>query len=163
MKRHRTIAASPVRSAAETWKVATELIVNTLERSPNVKPGSVASELAVLDGLGPALIAGGHLELKGLVLCDAGLHLTIRAITADAALGVDENLNPVPDGANATDGWKLHIPLPGALDTNVIVAANRSLHLTTEKPPDVVPAATEKRQAKSAIDLEALHKEASRW
>ena len=164
MKRHRTIAASPVRNAAEAWRVVTALIANTLERSPEVAAGSVAGELAMLDGLGPALIAGGHLESKGLVLCDVGLHLTILVVTADAALAVDENLNPVPGGAGATDGWMLHIPLPGALDASVVAAAARSSHLTVEKPPESAPAAKkENREAGLAIDLEALRKETSRW
>ena len=164
MKRHRTIAASPVRSAAEAWQVVTALIANTLERSPKVAAGSVGGELAVLDGLGPALIAGGHLESKGLVLCDVGLHVTIRVVTADGALGVDDNLKPVPGGAGATDGWMLHIPLPGALDASVVAAAKRSSHLTVDKPPESAPAAKAvKREAGSAIDLEALRKETSRW
>ena len=164
MKRYRTIAASPVRSAAEAWKVVTALIASTLERSPEVTDGSVDGELAVLDGLAPALIAGGHLESKGLVLCDSGLHLTIRVVTADAALDVDENLNPVPGGASATNGWMLHIPLPGALNASVAAAAKQSLHVTVENPPDSVPASkAEKRETASAIDLEAFRKGASRW
>ena len=164
MKRSRTIAASPVRSAAEAWRVVTALIADTLERSPDVAAGSVAGELAVLDGLGPALIAGGHLEAKGLVLCDVGLHVTILVVAADAALSVEENLNPVPGGSSATDCWMLHIPLPGALDASVVAAAARSSHLTVEKPPDSAAAAREeKREAGSAIDLEALRKETSRW
>ena len=164
MERHRTIAASPVRSATDAWQLVTGLIANTLERSPNVVAGSVAGELAALDGLGPALIAGGHLESKGLVLCDVGLHVTIQVVTADAALGVNENLNPVPGGASATDGWMLHIPLPGALDASVVAAAKRSSHLSVDKPPESAPAAkAEKREAGSAIDLEALGKETSRW
>ena len=164
MKRHRTIAASPVRSAAEAWRVLTALIAHTLERSSEVATGSVSGELAVLDGLGPALIAGGHLESKGLVLCDVGLHVTILVVAGDAALAVDENLNPVPGGASATDGWMLHIPLPGALDASVVAAVERSSHLTVEKPPESAPAAKEEKlEAGSAIDLEALRKEASRW
>ena len=164
MKRHRTIAAAPVRSAAEAWNVVTTLIVDTIERSPEVAAGTVGRELAVLDGLGPALIAGGHLEADGLVLCDVGLHVTIRVVTADAALDVDENRNPVPGGAGATDGWMLHIPLPEALDASVVAAAKCSSHLTVEKPPESAPAAkVEKRESGSAIDLEALRKETSRW
>lgn len=164
MKRHRTIAASPVRSALEAWKVVKALIANTLERSSEVADGSVNSELAVLDGLAPALIAGGHLGSNGLVLCDRGLHVTIRVVIADSALDVDENLNPVPGGASATDGWMLHIPLPGTLDASVATAAKRSSHLSVEKPPESVPASkAEKRETGSAIDLEALRKETSRW
>ena len=164
MERHRTIAASPVRSAAKAWEVVKTLVADTLERSPAVLAGSVGAELAALDGLGPALIAGGHLESKGLVLCDAGLHLTITVVTADAALGVRENLNPVPGGASATDVWTLHIPLPGALDESVVAAAKQSSHLSVETPPKSASAAeAKKREAGSAIDLDALREEVSKW
>ena len=164
MKRHRTIAASPVRSAADAWRVVTALIANTLERSPDLVAGSVAGELAVLDGLGPALIAGGHLESNGLVLCDIGLHVTIIVVSADAALSVEENLNAVPGGARATNGWMLHIPLPGALEASVVAAAARSSHITVEKPPESAPAPKEaNRKAGPAIDLEAFRKESPRW
>ena len=162
MERHRTIAASPVRSAAEAWEVVTALVADTLERSPAVPAGSVGIELAVLDGLGPALIAGGHLESQGLVVCDVGMHVTVTVVTADAALRVKENLNPVPGGASATDGWTLYIPLPGALDASVEAAAKRSSHLSVEPPPKLAPAA-KKHEAASAIDLDALRQEASKW
>ncbi len=164
MERHRKFAASPVRSAAETWEMVTTLIADTLERSPAVPAGSVGVELAALDGLGPALIAGGHLESKGLVLCDIGLHVTVTVVTADAALGVKENLNPVPGGASATGGWTLYVPLPGALDASVEAAAKRSSHLSVEPPPKSAPAAKAKKDgAGSAIDLDALREEASKW
>lgn len=163
MKRYREIAASPVRGAAEAWQAVTTLISKTLERSPAVPAGSVAGEIAALDGLGPALIAGGHLESKGLVLCDIGLHVTIRVVTSDPALGVKENLNAVPGGASATDGWMLYIPLPGALDASVREAAKRSSHLSVDVPPASVPAAkAEELRAASAIDLEALCEGTSR-
>ena len=161
MERHRTIAASPVRSAADAWKVVTTLVTETLERSPTIPAGSVDVELAVLDGLGPALIAGGHLESKGLVLCDIGLHVTVTAVTADAALRVKENLNPVPGGASATDGWMLYVPLPGALDASVEAAAKRSSHLSVEPPPKSAP--TKKREAGLAIDIDALREAATKW
>ena len=161
MKRHRTIAASPVRSAAQAWKVVTKLVTDTLERSPAVPAGSVGTELAALDGLGPALIAGGHLESNGLVLCDIGLHVTLTVVTADAALGVNENLNPVPGGASATSGWTLHLPLPGPLDASVKAAAKRSSHLSVEPSPESAPAATKSQE--SAIDLDVLREEATKW
>ena len=164
MERHRTIAASPVRSAFEAWEVVTDLFAETLERSPAIPAGSVGAELAALDGLGPALIAGGHLETKGLVLCDAGLHVTVTVVTADAALGVKENLSPIPGGASATDGWTLYIPLPGALNASVEAAAKRSSHLTVEAPPTSAPVAKTKRgEAGTEIDLDALRDEASKW
>ena len=158
MERERTIAASPVRSAAEAWNVVTTLLATTLERSPNVAAGSVERELAALEGLGPALIAGGHLESDGLVLCDVGLHLTIRVVTADAALAVRENLNPVPGGGGATSAWALHVPLPGALDNSVADAAKRSSHLSVDAPPKTAPTAKTERAGRSAIDMDALRK-----
>lgn len=161
MERHRTIAASPVRNSVEAWEVLTKLLAETLERSSAVPAGSVGDELAVLDGLGPALIAGSHLESNGVVLCDVGLHVTVKVVTADAALGVQENLNPVPGGVSATDGWMLYLPLPGALDASVEAAAERSSHLSVGLPPRSAPAA--KKREGSAIDLDALRREASRW
>ena len=161
MKRHRTIAASPVRSAVDAWKVVTTLVADTLERSPAIPAGSVGVELVALDGLGPALIAGGHLESKGLVLCDVGLHVTVTVVTADAALQVKENLNPVPGGASATDGWMMYLPLPGALNASVEAAVKRSSHLSVESPPKSAPA--KKREAKLTINLDALREEASNW
>jgi len=160
MERQRTIAASPVRSAAEAWEVVTSLIGRTLERSPNVPTGSVTGELAALNGLGPALIAGGHLESAGLVLRDVDLHLTIRILTADAALAVSENLNPVPGGGTATSEWKLHLPLPPPLAASVARAAKRSSHLSVEPPPT---AERQKRRASSALDLDALRRTTSSW
>src|SRR5260370_80693 len=135
MERNRVIAAAPVRSAFEAWKVVSKLLADTLERSRSIPAGSVAKELAPLDGLGPALIAGGHLESKGLVLVDQDIHLTITVMTADAALGVEENLSPVPGGATATDGWPLYGPRAGPLDGAVATAVKGSSHLSVDTPP----------------------------
>jgi hypothetical protein len=155
MQRHRQIAAAPTRTASEAWQVVTKLLSDTLERSPNVPDGSVAAELEVLAGLGPALIAGGHLEKDGLVLVDEGLHLTIKVLTGDKALEVEENINPVPGGATATDQWMLYLPTPAALSASISAAAERSAHLSTDSPPDDAP--TEKEAASAElIDLNAL-------
>ena len=158
MNRNRTIAGAPIRSAANAWQLVSTLLAETLERSPAIPTGSVATELAPLRGLGPALIAGGHFESKGLVLIDAGLHLTVFVMTADAALAVDENLNPVPGGAGATNHWTLHLPSAGPLDASIAAAVKRSPHLSADTPPTTVPAAkAEDHSRQSPIDLEALH------
>src|SRR5579862_2724372 len=140
MERTRFIAAAPVRSASEAWQVVTTLLADTLERSSLVPNGSVGKELASLKGLGPALIAGGHLESKGLVLVDTDVHLTIRVLTADAALNVEENLNPVPGGASATERWTLYLPSAGPLNSAVEAAVKNAMHLTTDAPPASAPA-----------------------
>ena len=157
MKRHRTIAAAPIRSAADAWQVVSTLIAETLERSPALPAGSVTTELATLGGLGSALIAGGHLESKGLVLIDIGFYLTVFVATGDAALNVDENLNPIPGGATATAGWTLHLPAVEPLNASIAAAVDRSSHLSAATPPPAPP--TDNAQghaAESPIDLEAL-------
>jgi hypothetical protein len=155
MQRHRQIAAAPTRTASEAWQVVTDLLSDTLERSPKVPDGSVAAELTALAGLGPAMIAGGHLETDGLVLVDEGLHLTIKVLTGDKALEVEENLNPVPGGASATDGWTLYLPSPAALTASISAAAKKSKHLSAESSPADAP--TQKEAASDElIDLKTL-------
>jgi len=156
MERTRLVAAAPVRSASEAWQVLTTLLSDTLERSSSIPTGSVAAVLANLSGLGPALIAGGHLESKGIVLVDEGLHLTIRVLTADAALDVEENLNPVPGGASATGGWTIYFPPAGPLDNALRSAVKSSPHLSTAEPPASGPAQKSERTSKSLIDIDAL-------
>ena len=133
-----------------------QLLAATLERSPDVPAGSVAQALAPLSGLGPALVAGGHLESKGLILVDNGLHLTIVVLTGDAALEVEENLNPVPGGASATTAWTLHIPAVGALDKVLAAAIQGSPHLSTKDPPDSAPKREAASITESPVDLDAL-------
>ncbi len=158
MERRRVVAAAPVRSASEAWRVVSTLLAETLERSPSIPAGTVAKELAPLSGLGPALIAGGHLESKGLVLVDQGLHLTIVVMTADAALGVEENLSPVPGGATATAGWTLYVPQTGPLDRAVAVAVKGSSHLSMETPPTSAPAKKEGGAREALVDIDALRR-----
>lgn len=158
MERHRTIAAAPVRSASQAWQVVSKLLADTLEKSPSILAGSVARELTPLDGLGPALIAGGHLESKGLVLVDRGLHVTIFVATSDAALEVEENLNPVPGGVGATVGWVLYVPSAGPLEAAVAAATKKSPHLSADTPPTSAPETVKNASAESPIDIEALRK-----
>jgi hypothetical protein len=160
VERRRAIAAAPVRSAAEAWKIVSSLLTDTLERSPSIPAGSVAVALAPLSaGLGPALVAGGHLESKGLVLVDEGMHVTIVVMTADAALGVEENLSPIPGGASATEEWTLYVPASGPLDATIAAAVKDSKHLSAESPPESAPS---KKKAESSgastIDVDALRR-----
>jgi len=158
MQRRRTIAASPIRSAGEAWRTAVELISVTLERSDKVEIGSVARELSSFDGLGPALVAGGHLEKEGLVVVDEGLHLTIVLPTADAALDVEENLNPVPGGAGATDEWMLYVPKVEPLAVALSEAASNSEHVSLETPPSDEKPKSVSASAGDPIDLAALRR-----
>ena len=135
MERQRSIAAAPIRTAHEAWSVVSSLLADTLELSPAIPAGSVAQELEPLFGLGPALIAGGHLESKGLVLVDVSLNLEILVLTADAATRVQENLNAVPGGASATAGWMLYLPQVGPLASIIAEAVKQGRHLSIDPPP----------------------------
>ena len=159
MKRRRTIAAAPVRSAAAAWQVVSTLLADTLERSAAIPAGSVVQQLAPLEGVGPALIAGGHLETRGLVLVDVDLHLTVAVLTADAALSVDENLNPVPGGASATTEWILYLPDAGPLNSSIAVVVKNSSHLSAGPAPSSPPAAkSADRSTTTLVDVEALRR-----
>ena len=158
MERIRAIAGAPIRSAGEAWQMITTLLTDTLERSPAVPAGSVAAALAPLKGLGPALIAGGHLEQKGLVLVDGSLHVTILVMTADAALAVEENLNPVPGGATATDGWKLYLPAVEPLNKSISAAVDNSKHLSAAAAPAAASVNEEPARRSSPIDVDTLRR-----
>lgn len=158
MNRIRTIAAAPIRSAAEAWRTVTTLLIETLERSPAVPAGSVNEALAPLQGIGPALIAGGHLESQGVVLVDSDLHVTVFVMTADAALAVEENLKPVPGGAAATDGWTLYLPEVMALKASISAAVEGSKNLSAVKPPAGPSANEVRRPDSSPIDMDALRR-----
>lgn len=158
MQRRRTIAAAPVRGASEAWDVIVTLLADTLERSPDVPAGTVAKELATLDGLGPALIAAGHLQDSPLVLSDEALEVSIHVNTGDAALSVDENLSAVAGGASATGAWTLQVPTPAPLAAAVAAAIDGSVHLITDTASTPAPSATSLPSAKKVglLDLAAV-------
>ena len=159
MNRQRTIVAAPIRSAADAWQIVTTLLTDTLARSASIPTGSVTQELDALCGLGPALIAGGHLESKGMVLVDVNLHLTITVLTADAAFDVDENLNPVPGGTSATTDWMLYLPNAGPLNASIATAVKKSAHLSADPPPTSPSSAKERdHSARSLIDPALLRR-----
>lgn len=107
-------------------------------------------------GLGPALIAAGHLESGNLVLKDDGFHLGITVATGDAALKVEENLNPVPGGAQVSESWMLHLPPCGPLSPAVEDAVTGSPHLSTQAPSAVKAAGKDLRD--DLVDIDALRR-----
>lgn len=158
MERTRFIAAAPVRSASEAWNVVCQLLLSTLERSSSVPSGSVAAELQRLKGLGPALIAGGHLEQEGLLLKDEDLDVSIQVLTGDAAFEVEENLNPIPGGASATSAWMIYLQSAGPLSTALSAAIMGSSHLSVDKPQSTTKTVKIENPVTSLIDMDALRR-----
>lgn len=152
MQRHRAIAASPQRVAAEVWTAVGELIGDTLERSAYIDRAEVDAALVPLDGIARMLISAGHLEKHPMVLVADELWLEITAVSGGAALTLEENLNPVPGGAGASD-WTLYVPQVEPMAKLVRSAVKGHAHLSADEPADP---AQEAATASAGVDLDAL-------
>ena len=156
MQRYRQIAGPPLRTATAAWAVLTVLITDTLLASDQINSADVAIALTPLNGLGSALIAGGHLETTPLVLVSNGLHVSLTVATGDTAVGVEENLNPVPGGGTATNDWTLYIPPPTPLVSILATAAKQSSHLSIDRAPTDGTVEASSVVGASLVDLSAL-------
>ena len=158
MERARSIAAAPVRSASEAWAIVCKLLVDTLEKSSEVPAGSVTKALSGIRGVGIALVAGGHLEQHSLLLVASDLTVTIRVLTGDAALGVEENLNAIPGGASADANWMLYLPDKNALKPLLQTAAKSSSHLAVGKPEQKTRQVQIVNEVDPILDLDAIRR-----
>jgi hypothetical protein len=137
MRRRRDIAAAPRRSATATWQTISDLVADTLDRSPHIDRADIELVMATAATAGLPLVAGGHLDQHPLTLVADPVHCTISTISGTDALTLEENLHPIPGGAQATD-FTLHLPTPDPLEDLVQATAKRSAHLSTDPPPDHV-------------------------
>jgi hypothetical protein len=130
MQRRRTIAAGPVRTASDTWKVIVDLISVTLGRAAGMDQDQVRESLSRLSNIGPMLVGPRHLERHDLVLAAGPLELAINTVSGADALSLDENLNEVPGAAGAGD-WDLWVPEvePLAAWLKAAVEGDRHLHV----------------------------------
>lgn len=156
MARHRDIAASPVRTAADTWAVISELIAVTLDRSDDIDGDDVRRALDAATPAGTALVAAGYTGSTDITVVAGPLHLTIRTVAgADAfKTEADENHNPVPGAATAKD-WTVYLPNPAGLASLVEDVAAGSEHLSTDSPPAEASNATS-NSTSATIDLRRL-------
>jgi len=153
MQRHRDIAAAPRRAATATWQAITDLVADTLDRSPHLARVEVEMVLLTARPAGLPLVAGGHLDKHPITLVAGPVNCTIGTISGTAALSLDENLGPIPGGASAT-GFTVHLPTPNPLEELVRKTAQRSPHLSAEPPARMEATASGDRR--ELVDLEAL-------
>lgn len=135
MQRRRDIAASPVRTAAETWTTIRDLVADTVGRSETIDRESVVAEVDSATPAAIALVAGGHTDRLDITLVAAELQLAVRTVSgtdAFRALG-DENLNAVP-GAATAETWMLHLPRPEGLAELIDDVIAENSHLSTDQP-----------------------------
>jgi hypothetical protein len=152
VRRHRTIAGAPARTATAAWQAIASLIGDTLERSSSIDRGDVDAALEPIAQLARMLISAGHLQERPLILVAGEVWVEISTISGGAALALEENLNPVPGGADATD-WTLHVPQVEPMAKLVRAAVKGRPHLSGEAPTET---AREAAKASPGVDLEAL-------
>ena len=153
MLRWRQVAAAPQRRADEAWAAIVDLIADTLDRSPVIDRPDVVAALAVVETVGPLLVAGRHLETQPLVLVADPVRVSIYTVSGVAALDLEENLAPVAGGASAS-AWMAYLPAPAPLEADVAKAVKGSSHLSVDKPPDgTIKAAA---AGGGLLDLDAL-------
>ena len=156
MERHRKIAAAPERRASQCWRVVGDLIRDSLLRSEEIDAGDVDAALGACTGIGTQLIANGHLDKEPIAVIAASLDLRISTVSGDPALGLDENLSPVPGAAEASaEEWTVYVPAPEHLSTLLKSAVDAHPRLSSDPPP-VALAKKESSATGSRVDLDAL-------
>ena len=154
MHRYRSVAATPVRAASESWQVIGQLVQDTLERSEHISATDVGNTMQIAAQAGRMLIAAGHLESAPLVLVAGDLHLEITTVSGDQAFSLEENLNPVPGGATATE-WTVHLPSDGPLGTAIRDVVAACEHLSADKPK-AASAKSSLKETDALVDEDAL-------
>ena len=155
MQRRREIAASPQRSAPESWEALTCLIRDSVGRSEEIGEAEVEGALVKASGVGMALIAGGHLDRHPITVVAGDLHLSLTTVSGDPALGLEENLGAVMGATKATS-WKVYLPTPEPLAAAVRAAAGTDANLSAEEPPAKTSKAAE--AGAGLLDTEALRR-----
>ena len=153
MKRERAITGTPVRSGFDSWAALVDVIVASLESSSNIRSGSVAPELARLDGLGPALAGGGYLESDPVVLVADPLHVSFKILTGAAAFAASDSEAVIPGSGTAAAAWCLYLPKIATFAAAVEEAVNDSAHLELGPAPEPKDEAV---KSAVALDLDAL-------
>lgn len=154
MLRHRTIAASPVRSATATWQVITDLIADTIATSDLLSRAEAQQAMSVAAPTGRMLVAGGHLDHHPLILVVGLVYCEITTVSGGAAFNTEENLNPIP-GAVGADAFTICVPSPEPLAGQVAAAVAGHARLSDAVP---VPESRTASSSKSLVDLDALRK-----
>jgi hypothetical protein len=155
VQRRREIASAPKRSTAEVWQAIRELLGDTLDRSSSIDRADVDTALDPLDGVARMLISAGHLEGHPFVLVAGELWLEITTVSGGSALSLQENLNPVPGGAGASD-WTLHVPQVEPMAKLVRTTVKGHDHLSADEPTAPAQVAA---KAGGGVDLDAI----ARW
>lgn len=133
MRRTRTVNSSPERSSGTTVEILTELITTSL--APSKVPSATVT--AALEVARPALlmlVSGRHLNTQPVVLAAADTVCEFYCRYDDAAVGGEENLNPVT-GLSTASTFTLYLPASGPLSNTIAAIVATNDHLSIEPAP----------------------------
>lgn len=155
MERHRDIAASPARTVGATWDAITDLVVETLGRSPTIDGLVVREAFGSIAPGGQALVAAGHLDKLRITVVADPLRLTIGTVSGAAAFRAleDETVGPVP-GAATAEAWTAYLPRPSGLARLLDEVVEGIDHVSTAAPP--AEAAEARTSSALSLDLRRL-------
>jgi len=154
MKATRTVPGRPINVGEAVARRIIDLVVETLDRSPDLDAEAIRTELGGAHATLALLASGGHLRRGELALVAPGLRLRIDVPVGEDALKATENTDP-PRGASTADDWKMHVPVPASLAAIVRAAARSCPHLSLGPPPNDEPEARSESLA-ATIDLSRL-------
>lgn len=125
----RKIAASPVRTASQTWQEVVRLLC---------EPGSAAAqELLALTGLGAMLIADQVLDAAPVVVLQpTGPRVRVYTVTGDDALDAHSEERPLLSAACTGANWELSLPCPADDLELGERATSASAHVTVRDAAD---------------------------
>ena len=155
MERHRDIAASPARTVGATWDAITDLVAETLGRSPMIDSAVVRQAFGSIAPGGQALVAAGYLDKLRITVVASQLRLTIGTVSGEAAFRAleDEPVGPVP-GATTAEFWTAYLPSPDGLARLIEEVVEGIANISTAEPP--TEAADAKSPSSMSFDLRRL-------
>lgn len=156
MKRYRTFNASPARTSSATVAIITDVIKASLAAAPGVDDTDVNSAMATAEPALLMLVSSRSLTTTPLVLVAGSTELEITCRYDAAAVGGEENLNPV-SGMASTKSFAIHFPTPDPIGTTIEELTASHPALTTDplslKPK---PAAALATSGEAPLNLAAL-------
>lgn len=155
---YRAIVASPLRNATATWQVITDLVADTIAKSPRLSRDDAQRAMSMAAPVGRMLIAGGHLDRYPVTLIAGTVHCEITTVSGTTALNAEANLNAIP-GAGAASSYTIHLPAPDPLQAAVAAVVSGHDRLSDAAPP---LAQTHTASASPLIDTDALRKAVAR-
>lgn len=155
MERHRDIAASPARTTGAAWDAITDLVAETLGRSPAIDGAIVRAAFGSVAPAGQALIAAGYLDKLRITVVASPLRLTIGTVSGEAAFRAldDETAGSVP-GAATAESWMAYLPRPSGLARLIDEVAEGIAEVSTAEP--LTETSDRESRSSMSIDLRRL-------